>query len=136
MAKVERIREVLHGPLTEDYVRERLEENWKLVAVEWERESGGEGSQAAPIREEVPYGMKIAGDCLHLEENPSELRVLELILDSISMDKSLSVVASELNRSGFRTRSGSPWTQVAVFNLLPRLIDAAPEIRGVVTTAR
>jgi hypothetical protein len=37
-------------------------------------------------------------------------------------------VAEELNRRGFRTRAGGDWSPVAVFNLLPRLIEVGPRI--------
>ena len=33
-----------------------------------------------------------------------------------------------LNRQGSRTRRGTAWTQTAIFNMLPRLIEAAPYI--------
>jgi len=101
---------------------------WKLVAVEWEHEIGG-WKKALLLREEVPYGLRVATDCLHLEENPLERQALELMLDLIVTDQSLTQVAEELNRQGFRTRPGLKWNQVEVFNMLPRLVEAAPQIR-------
>lgn len=130
---IERLHEVLSGPLTEHYVRERAQDGWRLVAVEWERESPGEGVRRG-WREEVPYGLRVAEDCMHLEENPTEREVLELMLDFIAMDRTLSQVAEELNRQGYGTRHGPKWTQEAVFNMLPRLIEAAPQIRRVKRT--
>jgi len=106
-----------------------MDRGWRLVAVEWERQLEGQGEQVSLLREEIPYGLRVAGDCLHLEENPFERQVLQLMLDLIVTDQSLSQVAEELNRQGFRTRPGLKWTQVAVFNMLPRLVDAAPQIR-------
>lgn len=135
MHKVERIRELLPGRLPENYLKERLEANWRLVAVEWEREIEGKEHEAASVRQEVPYGLKVAGDCLHLEENPAEVRVLELMLELIAKDKSLSEVARELNERGLRTRDGLRWNQVAVFDLLPRLIEAAPGIQRAFSAA-
>ena len=128
MAKIERIREVLSQPFDEGYFRTKLKEGWRLVAVQWEREVEGEGLGQALWIEEVPYGLRVADDCLHLEENPIERRALELMLKLISSDKSMSQIAEELNRQGFRTRPGTAWTQTAVFNMLPRLIEAAPQI--------
>src|SRR5262245_30819403 len=128
MTRIERIREVLSQSFDEGYFRTKLKEGWRLVAVQWEREVEGEGLGAAPWIEEVPYGLRIAGDCLHLEENPVERRVLELMLKLMSSDRSMSQIAEELNRQGFRTRPGNAWTQTAVFNMLPRLIEAAPQI--------
>jgi len=78
--------------------------------------------------EEAPYGLRVAGDCRHLEEDPDERRVMELMLKLLSSDKSMSQIAQDLNEHGFRTRSGTLWTQTVVFNMLPRLIEAAPHI--------
>ena len=128
MAKIERIREVLSGPFDEGYFRTKLKQGWRLVAVQWEREAEGEVREQAPYIEEVPYGLRVADDCLHLEENPVERRTLGLVLKLISSDKSMSQIAEELNRQGLRTRRGTAWTQTAVFNMLPRLIEAAPQI--------
>ena len=137
MAKIERIREVLSRPFDEGYFRTKLKEGWRLVSVQWEREVEGEALGQAPWIEEVPYGLRVADDCLHLEENPVERRTLELMLKLISGDKSMSEIADELNGQGFRTRPGTAWTQTAVFNMLPRLIEAAPQIwRSSSTQAR
>jgi hypothetical protein len=78
--------------------------------------------------EDVPFGLRVADDCMHLEEDPVERRTIEMMLKLISRDKSISQIAKELNTHGLRTRTGSPWTQTAVFNMLPRLIEAAPQI--------
>jgi recombinase len=129
MARIDRFREFVSEPFNEDYLRERMGRGWKLVAVEWEHELEEEGEKVSRLREEVPYGLRVAADCLHLEENPFERQVLELMLDLIVTDQSLSQVAEELNGQGFRTRPGLNWTQVAVFNMLPRLVEAAPQIR-------
>jgi hypothetical protein len=53
------------------------------------------------------------------------------MLDLIARDQSVSEVAEELNRAGFRTRRGALWSRTAVFEMLPRLIEAAPDIRRV-----
>jgi hypothetical protein len=37
-------------------------------------------------------------------------------------------VAEELNRQGHRTREGKAWTPAALFNLLPRMIEAGPRL--------
>ena len=96
--------------------------------MEWERTSSVEKSGPGIIRHEVPYGLRVSKDCHQLEEDPTEREVLKLTLALIVGDRSLSEVAEELNRRGHRTRSGAEWTQVRVFNLLPRLIEVAPGI--------
>jgi hypothetical protein len=125
MAK-KRMREVVDGVPGPDYLGEKMEKGWRLVALEWEREA--EDSDQAP-REEVPFGLKVADDCVHLEEDPVERQALRLMLDLIVDDEiPLSRVTNELNQRGYRTRSGSKWTQAAVFDMLPRLIESAPRI--------
>ncbi|HEX5315749.1 MAG TPA: recombinase family protein, partial [Candidatus Kapabacteria bacterium] len=75
-----------------------------------------------------PYGMQISEDGYHLLESPAEMRVMMQAVDMIVADYSMSGVAEELNREGFRQRSGAKWTAAAVFDLLPRMIEAGPEI--------
>jgi len=126
MAKTERLREVLAGPLSQDYVKQKAEEGWKLKALEWEREV--EDTPAGRLSEEVPYGQRVAPDCTHLEENTSEKQALILMMDLIVQDAPLSLVAEELNRKGFHTRAGASWTPGSVFDMLPRLIQVGPRI--------
>ena len=128
MAKTERIREVVRGPLDPEYVRRRTDAGWELVAVEWQRPAEGAEQERARGGEVVPYGSRVANDCAHLEENPPEMDALTLILELIVQDRSLSHMAETLNQRGFRTREGSKWTVVTVYNMLPRLIEVSPRI--------
>src|SRR4029077_2470957 len=128
MAKVERIREVVTGSVDMDYVRQKTEAGWKLVALEWRREIAGDESSEAVLMEEIPYGLRVAPDCSRLEEDPQERSVLVQMMELIVQDYSITLVASELNKRGLRTRSGGFWTPVSVFNMLPRLIEVGPNI--------
>ena len=128
MAKIERIREVLSKPLEPEHVKLRAEAGWKLVAVEWEREVEAEEKEPYGVIEDVPYGLRVGDDCAHLVENPAETEVLIRMLDGIVQDYPFSKVADELNRSGLRTRNGSKWEAVSVYNMLPRLIQVGPRI--------
>ena len=58
-----------------------------------------------------------------------ETNVLALLLELVREEGPFSRIADTLNTQGFRTRRGTKWTEVDVFNLLPRLIDAAPDLR-------
>ena len=133
MAEGERIRESLQGSLDATYVKQREQAGWKLVAVEWERAAAVPEVPAAPAEvppslEDAPFGLRVAGDCEHLEQNPTEMQFLLSMMELIIQDISLVKVAEELNRKGFRTRKGAEWGPVAVFNMLPRLIELTPQI--------
>jgi hypothetical protein len=127
MKRKERMREVFPVPPTHEYWSVKAREGWRLVAAEWEREKEREGTEA-PWMEEVPYGMKVGDDCLHLVENPEEKEALTLMLEMLVADKPFSEVAECVSARGFRTRSGAPWTQVDIFNLLPRLVEVASRV--------
>jgi len=128
MAKREHLREIVTGQLDTDRLRQREQEGWRLVALEWQREAEGESGNGDRFLEEVPYGMQVANDCFHLVENARERDVLVSMMDLIVEDHPLSHVARELNLRGFRTRGGGLWSQVSVFNMLPRLVEAGPQI--------
>jgi hypothetical protein len=128
MAKMERIRDLVTSPLSPEYMREKTSAGWQLVAVEWQRPGEGEEGEASVGAGEVPFGARISNDCTHLEENPRETEALTLILEQIVQDRSLSHMADTLNQRGFRTREGTEWTVVSVYNMLPRLIEVSPRI--------
>jgi hypothetical protein len=128
MAKVERIREMVTGSVDLEYVRQKTEAGWKLVAMEWRREIASDEAEQAIIVEDIPFGLRIATDCSRLEEDPQERAVLVQMMDLIVQDYSITLTASELNKRGLRTRSGGFWTPVSVFKMLPRLIEVGPHI--------
>lgn len=128
MSKREQLRDLVHDQLDPEHVRSRVAAGWRMVAVEWQREVEGASGNGNGIREEVPYGLQVGDDCFHLVDNPREREALVLMMDLIVQDHPLSHVARELNLKGYRTREGAPWSQVSVFNLMPRLVDAGPHI--------
>jgi hypothetical protein len=128
MPQVERVREELSGSLPPELVREKASAGWRPVAVVWERELE-EGAAGRYQREvDVPYGMRVAADGLHLEEHPEEHEVLLITMEEIVQDRPLSQVADALNGRGFRTRAGFRWNPASVFEILPRLIEAGPRL--------
>ncbi|HEV2489544.1 MAG TPA: recombinase family protein [Candidatus Acidoferrales bacterium] len=127
MAKLERVRESFSGRLDLEEINRKITAGWRLVALEWERDSAEEASPKQHLLE-PPYGLKVAEDCFHLEENPMEMEILHTIMELIVQDLSLPRMAEDLNRRGFATREGKPWTTLAIFNVFPRLIDATPGI--------
>ena len=128
MAKLERIRESLEGSLDPEYLKQRQQAGWRMVGIEWERERAMETEIAHATVEDTPFGTRVSGDGEHLEENPPEMQFLLSMMELIIQDISLTKVAEELNKKGFRTRKGTEWGPVAVFNMLPRLIELTPRI--------
>src|SRR6266571_5553777 len=128
MAKIERVHETWSRPIPAEYLAQQASYGWKLVSITWEREIEADPGGPSPRQEDPPYGLRVAGDGVHLEENTAELEVLLVIMEGIVQDHRISQISDELNRRDFRTRNGSLWTPTAVFTLLPRLIDVGPHM--------
>jgi hypothetical protein len=130
MTRTERTREAIDRPLDLSYLQERERAGWRLVGLEWERDVPGTDTRTPAALQEAPFGSQVSADCEHLEENTPEMQFLFSMMELIVQDISLSKVAEELNKKGFRTRKGTEWGPVAVFNMLPRLIEVTPRILG------
>jgi hypothetical protein len=130
MGRTERIRQSASGNLTWDEIQRLQNEGWRLIAAEWERDVPEGESTAKPARdhEGPPYGLRVAKDCSTLVEDPTENETLLAMMELIIQDGPYSFIAEEMNRRGYRTREGSKWSPVSVFEMLPRLIDAGPRI--------
>ena len=128
MPDFERTRQLAGENFGLDDFQQRLSEGWKPVAIEWEREVASELAPATAPGPEVPYGLRVSGDCAHLEADPREHEVLFQIMELTIQDGPYSGIAAELNRRGYRTRNGQAWTPISVFQMLPRLIEAGPGI--------
>jgi len=126
-------RDTVTGDITLDYFSQRFSEGWRIATIEWVRDrnvdeqtvTGSTAEAASDVA--VPYGLQIAGAGT-LEEHPVETTVLLLILEEIIREKRMGEIAAELNHRGYRTREGSQWGPTAVFNLLPRIIEAGPSM--------
>jgi hypothetical protein len=125
MSRRETLRDRLVDDLDTDLVTQRRAAGWRMVAVEWERDT--EASARDNVIE-VPYGMRVAGDCHHIEEDPDEAEVLRTVMRMVVQDRPLSKITEELNRSGHRTRAGKHWTISEVFRLMPVLVDSGPRM--------
>jgi hypothetical protein len=128
MPRLQYTREVLTNPLTASDLERRAAEGWRPVAVVWQRKVDDDQPPIADITEPVPYGLKIAEDCLALEQDVVEREALIVMLEMIIQEKPLAEIATELNRRGFRTRHNSDWTPGSVFDMLPRLIEVGPRV--------
>ena len=125
MKRMERVRQVVSGPVVEADLEQRTEQGWKLVALEWEREVES-AEEHLPV--EVPFGLRVSPDTRRLEEDPEERETLVQMMELIVQEGSYSRIANELNLRGCRTREGARWTPVSVFEMLPRLIEVGPHL--------
>jgi len=129
MAYFERIRDVVSEPFSSDVIRQRTSTGWQMVSIEWRRElPDSETPPDGVFSEDIPFGLRISEDCKRLEVDPHENKVLLLMMDLLAQDFSYSAIVSDLNEKGFRTREGKPWNRVAVFKMMPRLIEVGPRI--------
>jgi hypothetical protein len=140
MKKTERERQVVSSPLTGADFKHRTEAGWRLVALEWERDvevaqadaSGVQTAGREPGKDQlparVPFGLQVGTESRCLEENPAEREFLVQLMDLMMQEGSYARIADEINRRGFRTRQGTPWSQVSVFEMLPRLIEIGPHL--------
>lgn len=127
MAYFERMRDIVSEPFSPDVIRQRTAAGWQMVAIEWRRElPDAEAPAESGFDEDIPYGLRISGDCKRLEPDLYEHRVLMLMLDLLGQDFSYAQIVASLNEKGFRMRNGQPWTRVAVFKMVPRLIEVGP----------
>jgi hypothetical protein len=129
MPRMERVREAVHGKLDLDDMQHKYAAGWRLAALEWEREAAEDESMTTQGNlHELPFGLRVAADCAHLEEDPTEMKALNTMMELIVQDISMQRMADELNRAGFTTRSGQPWNTVSIFQIFPRLIEVTPQI--------
>ncbi len=129
MAYFERIRDVISGPFTPQIMSERMLTGWQLVSIEWRRElPESEAPAEGAFNEDIPYGLRISDDCQRLEVDPTETKALMLMMDLLAQDFSNSSIVSDLNEKGFRMRNGELWSRVAVFSMMPRLIEVGPRL--------
>jgi len=132
LKKIDRIREKVRVLPTSVYLSKMHDAGWSLVALEWEREVEVSGEPEEPEvpagSEEIPFGLRIASDCRHLEDDPLEMQTLKFLAEMIVQDVSFKSMADALNVREYRTRDGRPWNSASVFKLIPRLIDIAPRV--------
>ncbi len=127
MAYFERMRDVISGPFSPEVIQQRAAAGWQMVSIEWRRElPDAETPVEGAFNEDIPYGLRISDDCKRLEPDPAEHRTLMQMMELLAQEFSYSSIVSDLNEKGFRMRDGRPWNRVAVFNMIPRLIEVGP----------
>ena len=129
MAYYERMRDVISEPFSPEIIQQRRAAGWQMVSIEWRRElPDSEAPHEGVFAEEIPYGLRVSDDCRRLELEPREHQALMLMMELLVQDFSYSSIVSDLNEKGFRQRDGRPWSRVAVFNMMPRLIEVGPRM--------
>jgi hypothetical protein len=129
MAHFERIRDVISGPFSQEVIKQRTMAGWKMASIEWRRElPESEAPSSRGFSEEIPYGLRISDDCQRLEIDPLENKTLMLMMELLVQDFSYASIVSDLHEKGLRMRDGKPWNRVAIFNMMPRLIEVGPRL--------
>jgi hypothetical protein len=127
MPYFERVRDVVSGPFSPNIIEQRTAAGWQMVSIEWRRElPDSETPPENGFNEDLPYGLRVSDDCQRLEVHPAEHQVLMVMMELLVQDFSYSAIVSDLNEKGFRQRDGRLWSRVAVFNMIPRLIEVGP----------
>lgn len=49
-----------------------------------------------------------------------------LMMEMLADDRSYAEIVAALNAAGLRMRNGHPWNRIAVFKMVPRLIEVGP----------
>jgi hypothetical protein len=119
------VRQVISGSMESMDLERRADEGWKVVAIEWEREVETADDQ---LLAEVPFGLRISPETQRLEQDPAEREILLQLMELMVQEGSYAHIAEQINSRGFRTRHGARWTQVSVFEMLPRLIEVGPQL--------
>ena len=127
MAYFERMRDSISEPFSPDLIRQRAAAGWQMVAIEWRRElPDAEAPTEGDFNEDIPFGLRITEDCKRLESDPVEHQVLMLMMELVTEDFSYAEIVAQLNEKGYRMRNGQPWNRIAVFRMIPRLIEVGP----------
>ena len=127
MAYFERMRDVISGPFSPEVIRQRTAAGWQMMSIEWRRElPDAEAPSEGVFDEDIPYGLRISDDCARLEAHPAEHQVLMEMMEMLAQDFSYSSIVSSLNEKGHRMRDGRQWNRIAVFKMIPRLIEVGP----------
>jgi len=127
MAYFERMRDSISEAFSPDLIRQRTAAGWQMVAIEWRRElPDAEAPIEGDFNEDIPYGLRITDDCKRLESDPIEHQALMLMMEMVTQDFSYAEIVASLNDKGYRMRNGQLWNRIAVFRMIPRLIEVGP----------
>ena len=134
MRRTECLREAVSKWPNSDEIRERASSGWRLAAIEWEREVEEAHAPPAPdglAGEEIPFGTRIAGDCVHLEHRDAQAACVGILFADAPPrfeiqfgDGGWFVDQLDLAVPALQRRVDMP----RFVALTPRLIEVAPRI--------
>src|SRR5580693_4841883 len=102
MAYFERIRDVISGPFSPEIIGQRTAAGWQLVSIEWRRElPDSESPTQGAFAEDIPYGLRISDDCQRLEVDPTENKILLLMMDLLVQDFRIQASSATSMKRGF-----------------------------------
>ena len=127
MPRIERKQERLTGAPSPEYFKKMAEEGWRMTAITWERQVPGTPDTPS-LDPSIPFGLRMAEDCGGLTVDDFEREALLSMLELIAQERPITEIATELNRRGSVTRTGSPWNATAVFEMMPRLIEVGSQV--------
>lgn len=104
----------------------RLVLNIMTAVSQWEREAIGERTRDAMSHKRsqgqrvgnIAYGCRLAGDGVHVEDDPDEQAVLTEIRRLRGEGGTLRGIAAALNHRAYRTRRGTAWRLESVARIL------------------
>lgn len=70
----------------------------------------------------LPFGFRLAGDGVHLEEAPDEQATIACVRDLHLAGHSQRVICTELHARGHAARSGRPFSKTQVARILDRVL--------------
>src|SRR5260370_2139540 len=108
---------------TSVYLSQMHDAGWSLVALEWEREVEASGQpeerETPSASEEIPFGLRIASDCRHLEDDPLEMQTLKFLAEMIVQDASFTSMADALNLPQYPPPTPRPYPPPRPFTHTP-----------------
>lgn len=67
---------------------------------------------------QIPYGMSLCNDGIHLEPDPTEQKVIAKVKRYSAKKMSMREIACRLNNNGHTTKDGRAWTHRQIGNIL------------------
>ena len=129
MAYFERMRDVISQPFSPEIIQQRTGAGWQMVSIEWRRElPDAEAPPDNAFSEEIPLrpahlrGLQAPGGRTRRKPGPAD--------HDGPTGTRLHVLGhrERSEREGIPPAQRHPWSRIAVFNMMPRLIEVGPRL--------